>query len=239
MSYSPFGFPGSFTFPDGNSYSIESPQNYSVLQIQRGRVGAVVNGSNYSDFRITFDVTHWNNGREYVFGPIARAAQLGLGTTDGYLLLLHATDHDFALYRVANEDPGDAIAGVEEIDMPPDRDFRLVFTGQGTQLSGIVYDRANLQAALGGFTVDVAGANPYTNGQVGLIVAQADDPDDPAPPAGPPYAATFDNYGVTVPTAGEWNALGSGNVMATIQLGWQRLPHGNRCARQVSSRRRS
>jgi hypothetical protein len=208
----PFGFPGQFTFPNGNSYSIESPQNYSVLQIQRGRVGAIVNTPSYSDFRITHDIIDWHDGREYVFGPIARAAQPGLGTTDGYLLLLHATDHDFALYRVENEDPGDAIGGVEEIEMPADRDFRVVFTGQGTQLSGLVYDRANLQTPLGGFTTDVAGANPYTNGQVGLIVAQADDPDDTPPPPGPPYAATFDNYRVTVPTVGEWNALGSGKV---------------------------
>jgi ABC-type antimicrobial peptide transport system permease subunit len=59
----------------------------AVFNEAMGRVGALVNGSNYSDFRITFDVMHWNNGREYVWGPIARATQPGLGSTDGYLLL--------------------------------------------------------------------------------------------------------------------------------------------------------
>jgi hypothetical protein len=46
-----------------------------------------------------------------------------------------------------------------------------------------------------------------------LIVAQADGADEPPPPPGAPYAATFDNFHAqAAPQAGEWNALGGGKV---------------------------
>jgi hypothetical protein len=212
---------GSFTFPGGNSYRIQTPGNYNpppLGDLQRGRVGSIVNGSNYSDFRITLDVTDWNKDRTYVFGPIARTAQPGLGTTDGYLLILNSGDNDFQLLRIENEVPHPDELGTVDVELVADTDYRIVYTGLGTQLSALVYDRANLSAPLGAFFVDAANygpmpvPTPYTSGSVGLIVAQADDPDDVPEGAGPPYGATFDNFRTTVPTVGEWNALGGGNI---------------------------
>jgi hypothetical protein len=224
----PLGLPGTYTFPGGNSYNIESPQHYIPAQQQfgGGRAGSIVNSTStgFDNFRLTVDVTDWNDGREYVFGPIARTTTPGLGTTDGYLLILHATDHDFQLLRIEGEAPNSEELGTADIEMPADRDFRIVYSGVGTQLNALVYDRADLSTPLGGFSVDAANYGPaptpapYLTGALGLIVAQADQPDDPAPPPGAPYASTFDNFRATVPTAGEWNPLGGG--MTSVAQNW-------------------
>jgi len=218
----PLGMPGTYTFPGGNSYSIESPQHYIPAQAQfgGGRAGSIASSTStgFDNFRLTVDVTDWNDGREYVFGPIARTTTPGLGTTNGYLLILNATDHDFQLLRIEGEAPNSDELGTVDIEMPADRDFRIVYSGVGTQLNALVYNRADLSAPLGGFSVDASSYGPaptpapYMTGAVGLIVAQADQPDDPAPPPGAPYAATFDNFRAVVPTSGEWNALGGGKV---------------------------
>ena len=228
----PFDFGADYSFPNGNSYQIDVPGNYIVPEIERGRAGSMVTGSNYSDFRITVDVLGWNDGREYVFGPIARASTPGLGTTNGYLLLLHASDHDFQLLRIEGEAPADEELGTADIEMPPERQFRIVYSGLGPQLSAMVYNLNNLSTPLGAFTADTENylpppaPEPYTTGQVGLIVAQADGPTDPAPPPGAPYAATFDNFRVTVPTAAEWNALGGGSISEGFNWIGNSMPQG-------------
>jgi hypothetical protein len=226
------GMPGTYTFPGGNSYNIESPQHYIPAQAQfgGGRAGSIVNSTStgFDNFRLTVDVTDWNDGREYVFGPIARTTTPGLGTTDGYLLILH----DFQLLRIEGEAPNSEELGTTDIEMPADRDFRIVYSGVGTQLNALVYNLADLSTPLGGFSVDAANYGPaptpapYMTGAVGLIVAQADQPDDPAPPPGEPYAATFDNFRVVVPTAGEWNALGGGMTSAAQNWVGNVVPDG-------------
>ena len=230
----PFGLGATFTFPGGNSYKIDAPGNYTAPPLGGGRAGSIVTSSSsgFNDFRITHDVTDWNDGREYVFGPIARTTTPGLGETDGYLLILNATDHDFQLLRIEGEAPHSEELGTVDVEMPADRDFRIVYTGLGTQLNALVYDLADLSTPLGGFSVDAANygpaqpPTPYLTGAVGLIVAQADGADDPPPPPGAPYAATFDNFRVTVPLAGEWNALGGG--LASEEFNWvgNALPDG-------------
>jgi hypothetical protein len=230
------GMPGTYTFPGGNSYSIESPQHYIPAQAQfgGGRAGSIAGSTStgFDAFRLTVDVTDWNDGREYVFGPIARTTTPGLGTTDGYLLILHATDHDFQLLRIEGEAPNSDELGTADIEMPADRDFRIVYSGVGTQLNAMVYNLADLSTPLGAFSVDASNYGPaptpapYLTGALGLIVAQADQPDDPAPPPGEPYAATFDNFRARVPTAGEWNALGGGKGSEAFNWVGNVLPDG-------------
>ena len=212
---------GTFSFPGGNTYKIETLGNYSIPGVGGGRAGSLVTGSNYPDFRISVDIVDWRNDREYVMGPIARATTPGLGTTDGYLLIMNTNDTDFELLRIEGEAPnGDELENVQ-IEMPADADFRIVFTGLGNQLTASVYDIANLNTPLGAFAVDAANYDPlpspppYTTGAVGLIVAQADQADDVPVGEGPPYAATFDNFRVTVPVAGEWNAP-AGGMYSTV-----------------------
>ena len=230
----PFGLGATFTFPGGNSYRIDTPGNYVAPQLGGGRAGSIVTSSSsgFNDFRITHDVTDWNDGREYVFGPIARTTTPGLGETDGYLLILNATDHDFQLLRIEGEAPNSEELGTVDVEMPAGRDFRIVYTGLGTRLNALVYDLADLSTPLGGFSVDAANygpqptPTPYLTGAVGLIVAQADGADDPPPPPGAPYAATFDNFRVTVPVAGEWNALGGGLVSDAFNWVGNVAPNG-------------
>ncbi len=71
----------------------------------------MVSGSNYTDFRIVHDVTDWTDMKDYVFGPIARTTTPGLGTTDGYLLILNSADKDFQLLRIDGEVPDDTELG--------------------------------------------------------------------------------------------------------------------------------
>jgi hypothetical protein len=172
-----------------------------------------VTNSNYTDFRITHDVTDWIPERPYVFGPIARTTTPGLGTTDGYLLILNSEDKDFQLLRIDGEVPDDTELGtIGGLTMDPGDDFRIVFSGLGTQMTAIAYDKSDLNNPLGFFTADAANYGdpdnpaPFMNGAVGLIVSESDDPDGVAD------AATFDNFKVTVPTAGEWNLLGGGTL---------------------------
>ncbi len=85
-------------------------------------------------------------------------------------------------------------------------------------MNALVYDKTNLSEPLGHFIVDAANYGdpdnpaPFTTGAVGLIVSESDDPDGEAD------AATFDNFRVTVPVAGEWNALGGGTL--AVERNW-------------------
>jgi hypothetical protein len=198
------GFPATFSFPDGG-YRMETPQNWTNAQLGPGRVGSLVTGSNYSDFRITLDVTDWAAMSPSAFGALARITNAGLGTTDGYLLILNAEDENLDLSYIHEE--GLDSFGTVDVSMVPDTDFRIVFSGFGTQLNAMVYDKAVLNSPLGFLVVDASiTPPPWTSGAVGMVVGETDDPDGEAD------AATFDNFKVTAPIASEWNALGGGTL---------------------------
>ncbi len=220
------GSPGTYSFPNGG-YRMETPQNWTNAQLGFGRAGSLVTGSNYTDFRIVHDVTDWTDMMDYVFGPIARTTTPGLGTTDGYLLILNSADKDFQLLRIDGEVPDDTELGtMGGLAMDPGDDFRIVFSGFGTQMNALVYDKTDLNNPLGHFTVDAASYGdpdnpaPFTNGAVGLIVSESDDPDGVAD------AATFDNFRVTVPVEGEWNALGGGTLGVARNWVGNVIPNG-------------
>ena len=181
-----FGAPATFSFPAGG-YGIQSGTSPNPLALGPGRAGSVRNDQVYSGFSVTFDVVNWNNTLNQAFGALARVNQLGLGTTDGYSFT-YATGGSIDISRILNEGPTGL--GSAPITLNPANDYRFVFTGTGTNLSGQVFDLANLSTPLA--TLNASDAT-YASGVSGFVVF-----DNTAAGTGSANA-TFDNYIGAVP----------------------------------------
>lgn len=180
-----FGAPATFSFPGGNSYRIQAGVSPNPGLLGPGRAGSVRADQTYTDFSASFDLVDWDNAQDQAFGLLARISQPGLGTTDGYAFT-YSTDGSIDISRILDEAPsGVATASVT---LNPANDYRFVFTGSGSSLSGAVFDLANLSTPLA--TINGTDAT-YAGGILGLIVF--DNSGTGAPDA------TFDNYAAVVP----------------------------------------
>src|SRR5688572_16169012 len=75
-----------FSFPNGNSYRIETAPSPAPPTVGPGRAGALRMDRNYSDFYIWVDILDWNTNVNQAFGILARVNEVGLGATDGYAM---------------------------------------------------------------------------------------------------------------------------------------------------------
>ena len=197
--FAPFGAPASFTFPAG-AYSIQSAPSPSPGTLGASRAASLRNDVSYTVFNVTFDVVDWNNTLNQAFGALARVNQLGLGTTDGYAFT-YATGGTIDISRVLNEAPTGL--GSASITLNPANDYRFVFSGNGTSLSGQVFDLANLSAPLA--TLNVTDAM-FASGNAGFVVF------DNTPAGTGSAAATFDNYVGAVPEPSAHLLLVAGGI---------------------------
>jgi hypothetical protein len=177
---------GVYSFPDGNQYRIQALNN-TTAALGPGRAGSIREDVSYTDFSVSYDITNWDDGLDQAFGALARVSQVGLGTTDGYAFT-YATDGSIDISLVTDESSSElASAG---ITLSGANDYRFVFTGEGTTLTGAVYDLSDLSTPLDTITADDA---TYSGGLNGLFVF---DNSGDLTGAGD---ATFDNYVAVVP----------------------------------------
>lgn len=207
---SALGVGGTFAFPGGNTYQISAPSSSPFT----GVAGPARAGAYYpvaiSDFSVSVDVVAWNSSLVQGFGPAARMQQPGLGTTDAYGLTYINGAGVMVIGRFDNE-VGTGLAQVS-ITLNPALDYRMVFTGVGSTLTGSVYALTDLSTPLA--TVSTTDTT-YTSGFGGILLA--------ATVSLPTQAvdATFDNLSVTaVPEPGEYAAI-AGAVMGGFVL-WRR-----------------
>ncbi len=192
--YDPLGG-GSFTFP-GGAYQISTtpPAN---ADFGAARVGSILSGVTTADFHVSVDLVNWDETLPETFGIIARANDVGLGTTTGYLFTYSpgasaGRSHTaLAIERLDGEQvaAGGSYYYLPEGDLVPDAGYRMVFLGIGDQFYGSIYALSDLDTPIG--TVNYTD-DTYSSGGFGLLVADSNAFDLQG------ATATFDNYSLTV-----------------------------------------
>ena len=138
----PFGAPTTFILGNG-AYGIlpTASPNPSLYGAALG--GSFRTNTVYSDFSIAFDVVGWDSGLSQSFGIMARSAEIGRGTTDGYffgydtsglLLLSRVTDETRTVLASAS------VSLVAPPFINPTNSYRFTFNGAGSTLVGKVFD---------------------------------------------------------------------------------------------------
>jgi hypothetical protein len=193
-----------YSFPGGNSYRIEAAASFDPGAAGPGRAFSLRQDEVLGDAIVTWDAIGWNDNVPQVFGGLARIAQPGLGTTDGYAFVYGPQSSGGAggldLFIIQDEAVVGLAAATVSVDLNPAFDYHFVFGLSGTTLTGSVFDITNGGPAVATITGSDA---TYSSGFAGLLVADA---------AGPSIGdATFDNfYAVPEPASATLALLGLG-----------------------------
>ena len=189
-----------FTFPSQN-YNMASPVPWR-FDAGGPRVYSIAGDAIFTDFYLSVDAINWDSSAHILFGLLARAANVGLGTTDGYLLTWEngnggPTDGDFDLLRITGEGGGSAdqmehvIPGQNSgMHLNDGTGYRFTFAGSGTNFVARIYqlpDTYNPVKTI--FAQDnTPGGSLIPSGKVGLVVFDHPAQGDHA------VNATFDNF---------------------------------------------
>ncbi len=179
-----FSAPAVFSFPGGNSYQISSPVSPNPGLTGPARAGSLRLDQSYSSyFQQSVDIVDWDNSQSNTaIGMLARISQPGLATTDGYSLTVNLNGV-FEINRLTNEQPASLVATGSIGTLNPANDYRLVFTGDGSLLTGQIFNLADLATPLA--TISGIDAT-YASGNSGLFIFTSSDTQT--------VTATFDNY---------------------------------------------
>jgi hypothetical protein len=162
----PFGAGATYTFPDGG-YRINAPPSPNAAAAGPGRAGSFRPDANYSQFYASVDIVNWNNALDQAFGMLARVVTPGAGTTNGYAFTYSTQGPSIDISRVTGEVPTGVAALNLTTPLNPGEDYRFVFTGEGTVLTGSVYSLSDLTTPV----ATVTGADAvYSTGITGLVV---------------------------------------------------------------------
>ncbi len=195
--YDPLGGLGAgprveFTFPN-SAYRIRALVSPSPGAAGPARGGSFRTDVSYSNFYMSVDIISWDFSKDQAIGLFARARQLGLGTTDGYVFNYNprqtvvegVPQGQVQINRVVNEESDDTIAFFNITLDPTQNDYRFVFRGNGNTLTGQIFTVADPSTPV----VQISAQDGmWTEGFCGIFVfdatAAANDTAD----------ATFDNY---------------------------------------------
>jgi hypothetical protein len=180
----PFGGGATFSFPNGG-YRIQVPSSPDVNALGPARAATLHTDVTYTNFALSVDLVDWDDSLGQALGLLARIRNLGRGTADGYAFFYFPAQHVARINRIDNE-LGIAIGAANvAVDLDSAKDYRLVFSGTGSTLSGRIYDLSDLTSPLVNLFADDA---TYTTGSSGLVVAAANST------RGSAADATFDNF---------------------------------------------
>ncbi|MDO8945332.1 MAG: hypothetical protein Q7U75_19275, partial [Desulfobacterales bacterium] len=151
----PYGAPAAFTVA-GGQYRLQAPASPLPGTVGPGRAGSLINGDGLGAFRISVDLVTWDDSLDQVFGILARVAEPGLGTLDGYALTYvneqGTTSAELDILRIRDENSSGGTLASVKIRLIPGQGYRLVFTGIGAQLTGEVFALTNLTTPLATIT---------------------------------------------------------------------------------------
>ncbi len=168
-----YGSGSTFTFPvvgPGNdAYQLTSGPSADPSLLGPSRVGAVDRGATFTDFRESVDIVGWNASLDQGFGLVARATNIGLGTSDAYYLHYNPQTADVTsgldIDRIDNESVAtSAFTSLNPLD--PTVGYRLVFTGVGATLTGQIFALSDLDDPLATVTLT---DSTYQSGYSGLL----------------------------------------------------------------------
>ena len=192
---SPFGVGASYSFPGGDTYRINVPSSSPFTgSVGPGRAGAF-SSVTQTDYTVSVDLVDWNNSLSQGFGPAARVQQVGLGTTDAYSFA-YVTSAQVAIIQRFDNEAGTSL-NLAPITLDPAQDYRMVFSGSGSSLTGTIYALSDLGTPL--VTVNTTDAT-YASGFSGVLMATT-----VTAPTGA-SDATFDNFSA-VPEPCEYAAV--------------------------------
>jgi hypothetical protein len=173
VRYNPIGV-GSWSFPGGNTYRIQSAPSPDPGTFGQGRAGSVQPG-NYTNFYVAADIVAWDDTIHQIGGVLARARDVGPGTTSGYLFShdrgnpASSTSGDMDIVRLDGEVPTSLpTTGTDSIHLVPGKQYRFAFIGVDDLLIGRVYELPNASTPILEIT---ATDSSYPNGSSGLVVA--------------------------------------------------------------------
>ncbi len=130
------------------------------------------------------DITDWDETKtSMAMGFLARSGDFGLGTTDGYNLVLDA-DGDFYINRTVDEVPTVLIAD-SSLNLNPNANYRLTFSGDGSALAAQLFNLNDLVNPIA--TINAVDAT-YASGNSGVFVYDGSALGNQA------ATAVFDNY---------------------------------------------
>src|SRR6266404_2616183 len=173
---------GSWTFPGSNTYRLQA--FVDSVGAGPGRIASTLTNV-YSDFYSTVDVVDWDDTLDQAFGILARLENVGLGTTTGYVFTYQELDHSVSISVINNEAASDLPATSTPITLFRTNSYRFVFTGQGTNFEGRIYQFPDTDNPI----ITVSGSDDtYSNGIGGLLVF------DNSSSGNGTGDATYDNY---------------------------------------------
>jgi len=120
-----------------------------------------------SQFQVSIDIPAFASF-DQAFGLLTRITNPGLGTTDGYALTYTTSDNALNLSKITNEAPsGLGASSTATLLTNTSTAFHLVFTANGSNLSGQIFSLSDLTTPLA--TVSATDST-YSSGYTGLVV---------------------------------------------------------------------
>ena len=176
---------GSYTVANGG-YRLRTSPSPNPAIYGPGRTGALHTDITYTDFYISVDIVNWDTNLNQAFGILARCTDIGPGSTDGYALTWDRGGRDLDISIFTNEVPANVPGQAPgNADLKPGKIYRMIFMGQGTRLTGEIYELPNLDTPLASIGCD---SDRWPSGVCGLIVY------DNTSAANGTTDTTFDNY---------------------------------------------
>ncbi len=171
--YNPIGT-GSYSFPGGDSYRLQTAPSPDPGSYGPGRAGSI-RPSFFRSFYVAADIVNWDDSIQQVAGVMARIADAGAGTTTGYVFTHDrgnpptATSGDMDIVRIDYEASSNLpTTGSDAMHFEPGKQYRLVFMGDADQLKGQVYELPNTTTPV----LELTASDPtYAAGACGLLVA--------------------------------------------------------------------
>jgi len=181
------GAPATFSFPNGNSYRIQSAASPLPEQLGAGRAGSGQEGTVYEAFRVEVDLVDWDPALSQDIGLLGSLRSVGLGTTNGYAFT-YDTGPEGAYLSVVTGEQTTTLSS-SPVTLVPGQSYRFVLQGffdaetfEG-QLCGEIFAIDDLENPL----VRVPGFDlSYPSGSCGLVCISSTDSGA--------ADATFDNY---------------------------------------------
>ncbi len=143
---SAFGAGGVFQV-SGGVYRLSAPGSPAPELLGPQRIGSLRPEKTYTRARVQAEITGWRTDINQAFGLIGRAANLGLGTTEGYTYNYNSVSGFHQINLVQNEQ---ATRQVNESAFPlnPAHRYRMVFQMAGAILVGQLYSTTNASIPL-------------------------------------------------------------------------------------------